>query len=91
MNALSPLTALLNVFTYLIYVNRCAISSAATFHVLNNISSVVSRAKLYILSRRTNGGMFSAALPRLILRMRSFADFFQTNGLGWTLWCAMYS
>ncbi len=50
-------------------------------------TSVVSRAKGYNLSWRASGGIFSAALPRLTLRMMALADFVQTKGVGSALLC----
>ena len=52
-------------------------------------SSVVSHANIYNWSRGANGGIFRAALPRLTLRMMSFADFVQTKGFGSALLCSM--
>ena len=51
--------------------------------------SVVSHANIYNWSRGANGGIFRAALPRLTLRMMSFADFVQTKGFGSALLCSM--
>lgn len=52
-------------------------------------ASVVSHANIYNWSRGANGGIFRAALPRLTLRMMSFADFVQTKGFGSALLCSM--
>ena len=53
------------------------------------LTSVVSHANIYNWSRGANGGIFRAALPRLTLRMMSFADFVQTKGFGSALLCSM--
>jgi len=52
-------------------------------------ASVISHAKGYILSCRTNGRIFSAARPRSTLAMMSSADFVQTKGFGSALLWSM--